>query len=801
MIAGVGTLWGEELPIPSYGNSIIISIENNVGDSTEVDYIKNNFNFGLYAWLSFSWTSAKPVLDWHTSWDEADSGIQGFKDSVNSYIQAAKNKNVKAHIVLGAGINRAVFIYREAKEEDIRNCQWYNENKLASDTQILDPDAMNTYIWSTLSRYSRKMHANLEAKAKAALAFLKQRMDEEPDVLFVLSGWAESELNFNRINQSKNIQDYFCDYSPFAVLEFRDWIQHSGMYDDAAGEYKGQGYTQGGAKYQGTSGLTQFNQDFGTSFSKWDLKYYNWNLTDDYDTDPTDSVNNDPHRIPYSSYSHGNMMPTSGANYIAGGFDPPRTMEPGSDFWDLWNLFRETMVHHSVKDMAKWASEAGIAQNKWFSHQIPADYLFGTNPEMCPLGGRYYTSASPLWTADIRPYGSLGATLYDIKFPASINPNEFVRTTEYALPAIVEMSSNWACMEYDAETYPPGLGATQSSSDFILDQYLNVYSYRPHLINFWRWWDESGEHRIKGMNKEKALRQFIRKIRDKARRTDLSIVFDPPRVADFSGEHDKSTGENTLQISGKIWSGHSWKWKNWGDFSHFEIYRGEAPDFPLDEQHLLAKTNEYTYIDLTTRENTTYYYRIRAVNSKGIPGAASLPLKLPKDVVYILNLISEEGGTTDPEPGLYGLDSGVEVEITAVPDVWHFFLTWTGDEPGNENPLTVLMDRDKTITAHFSETNLYPPLNFRGQKVANRSLVQVEYINSLTWEVNPLNQNVNAYRIYEFKAETPQLLAELGSTVFQYVHRRVERDKEYTYQISVVNSLGHEGPPATIKVI
>jgi len=580
---------------------------------------------------------------------------------VNSYIQAAKNKNVKAHIVLGAGINRAVFIYREAKEEDVRNCQWYNENKLASDTQILDPDAMNTYIWSTLSRYSRKMHANLEAKAKAALAFLKQRMDEEPDVLFVLSGWAESELNFNRINQSKNIQDYFCDYSPFAVLEFRDWIQHSGMYDDAAGEYKGQGYAQGGAKYQGTSGLTQFNQDFGTSFSKWDLKYYNWNLTDDYDTDPTDSVNNDPHRIPYSSYSHGNMMPTSGANYIAGGFDPPRVMDPGNDYWDLWNLFRETMVHHSVKDMAKWAAEARIAQNKWFSHQIPADYLFGTNPDMYPLDGRYYT--------------------------------------------------------------------------------------------------------------------------------------------DFSGEHDKSTGENTLQISGKIWSGHSWKWKNWGDFSHFEIYRGEAHGFPLDGQHLLAETDTYAYTDLTARKNTTYYYRIRAVNSKGNPGAASLPLKLPKDVVYILNLKVEEGGTTDPEPGLYGLDSGVEVEITAFPDEMHFFSGWSGSESGNESPLTVLMDRDKTITAHFSETNLYPPLNFRGQKIANRSLVQVEYINNLTWEANPLNQNLNTYRIYELRAEIPQLLAELGPTVFQYAHRSVERDKEYTYQISVVDSLGHEGPPATIKVI
>jgi len=799
-MVGVGIIWGEELPIPSYQNSVIISIELPHLETAEVDYIKSSFNFGLYTWLSFSWTSAKPVLDWHTAWDEADTGIQSFKNSVSNFIQKAKDKNVKCHLVLGAGLNRGPFIYREAKEEDIRSCQWYNDNRIASDSQILDPNAMDNTIWSTLSRYARKKRRNLEAKARAALVFLKQRMDEEPDVLYLLSGWAETELNFNRIDHSTSVQDYFCDYSPFAVLEFRDWIAHTGMYDDSAGAYANEGYVLGGAKYQGASGLTQFNSDFGTGFSSWDLKYYNWNLDDDYDTDPTDTVNQDPHRIPLNNYSHGNMMPTSGSQHIAGGFDPPRKMQPGDKFWDLWNLFRETMVHHCVKDLAIWASEAGIPAKRWFSHQIPGDYLFGTNPDVVNKNARYYTSASPMWTADIQPYGSVGATIYDIKFPPALYPPEYARSTLYGLPAIQAMASNWAIMEYDAETYPVGLGVTQSTPEIIFNQYMNVYNHNAHVINFWMWWDDSKEHRIKGMNKEEALRRFIHKIRDKARKTDLSVVFNPPRVADFSGEQNKNTGANTLRISGKIWSGHFWKWKNWGDFSHFKIYRGETLDYALDAQHLLGKTDAYSYVDSSAQKNITYYYRIRAVNSKGRPGPASLTVKLPRDDVYMLNLKAGEGGTTDPEPGLYGLDSGVEVEITAVPDAWHFFLTWTGDESGSENPLTVLMDRDKAITAHFSETNLYPPLNCQGQKVSNRSLVQIEYINYLSWEANPENQNVSIYRIYELTSGTPQLLVDLGSTVFHYAHRRVEKDKEYRYSISAVDSLGHEGAPAFITV-
>ena len=790
-----------ELPIPHLRNSLIVSIEHSVLDSVEVGYIKKHFNWGLYTWLAFSKTALVPVLDWHTSWEKADQGLESFKNQVNQLIQAAKAQNVRLHIVLVGGIVRYVSTYKEAKEEDIRNCQWYNDNKLASDTQITDPDAMNKYIWGTLSRYARKMRRNLEAKAKAALAFLKQKMDENPDLIVAISGWGEVELNYHRIIQTQSIQDYFCDYSPFAVLEFRDWILHAGMYDDESGKYAGQGWSEGGAKYQGASGLAKFNQEFGTNFTTWDLKYYHWSLNDEYDTDPTDKVNNDPHRIPWENYKHGQMMPTSGPDYIAGGFDPPRVMQPGDKFWDLWNLFRETMVHHYVLDMAQWAEEAGIPAERFYSHQIPADYLFGTNPDMANLNPRYYTSASPLWTADIQPYGSVGATIYDIKFPPEVNPNEFVRTTQYALEAVSEMADNWAIMEYDAETYPEGLAVEESSVADILSEYLKVYRAKPHLINFFRWQDNSGEHQIKGKNKEKALRQFIARIRDKARRVDLEFVFDPPQVIDFQGQHDSTTNYNRLWISGRIWSGHPWKWKQWGDFDHFEIFRGETADFPLDENHKLAETSEYSYVDKTAKAGQTYYYRIRAVNVKGVAGPASWAIQLPREDVFILDLRTSPGGTTSPSPGLYSFDKGIEVEVTALPNEGYFFFGWGGDASGQENPLRVLMDRDKVVIANFKEKSVFPPLNFQGQKVINRSLVLLEYVNYLTWEANPANQNVVAYRIYLVdEGGGPHLLVELSADVFSYSHRGVAKDKEYIYYLTAVDNWQVESEAVTVRV-
>jgi hypothetical protein len=305
------------------------------------------------------------------------------------------------------------------------------------------------------------------------------------------------------------------------------------------------------------------------------------------------------------------------------------------------------MVHNFVMDMARWVAETGIDVEKWYSHQIPADYLYGTKPDSPYKNARYFTSASPLWTANILPYGSAGATIYDNKFP-----DRFARTTQYAVPAISSMSSNWAIMEYDAETYPPGLDVTQSSSEVILEQYLRLYTYNVHLINFFLWWDETGEHRIKGMNKETALREFILRIRDNARRTDLTTVFTPPKVVEFSGMFLPESGEMQLELSGRIWQGHAWKWKDWGDFSHFEIYRSTDPGFTPGAANLLATTTEYVHKDKTVVYGNAYFYRVRAVNVKGSGGPYSdeimlVPATNPVPILSLnknkLNFAAEKG--------------------------------------------------------------------------------------------------------------------------------------------------------------
>jgi hypothetical protein len=70
---------------------------------------------------------------------------------------------------------------------------------------------------------------------------------------------------------------------------------------------------------------------------------------------------------------------------------------------------------------------------------------------------------------------------------------------------------------------------------------------------------------------------------------------------------------------------------------------------------------------------------------------------------YILTIAADAGGTTNPAPGTHSYGGG-EVTITANPSEGYRFSGWTGDVPSgheNDNPLTVTMDSNKSITANF----------------------------------------------------------------------------------------------------
>ncbi|TYB81914.1 MAG: hypothetical protein FXF54_14340 [Kosmotoga sp.] len=88
---------------------------------------------------------------------------------------------------------------------------------------------------------------------------------------------------------------------------------------------------------------------------------------------------------------------------------------------------------------------------------------------------------------------------------------------------------------------------------------------------------------------------------------------------------------------------------------------------------------------------------------------AGCPLTQPK----VTLTVSEDGSgevTLNPSGETYAKDT--EVTLTAVPDEGWKFVEWSGDLSGSDNPETLVMDEDKSVTAHFEEEAPKPTITF-----------------------------------------------------------------------------------------
>ncbi len=183
-------------------------------------------------------------------------------------------------------------------------------------------------------------------------------------------------------------------------------------------------------------------------------------------------------------------------------------------------------------------------------------------------------------------------------------------------------------------------------------------------------------------------------------------------------------------------------------------------------------------------------------------GAAISRIKIFDAAVFLTQytLVIQAGseGTTSPAPGAHPYPPDAAVQVTAIPSLYATFIDWTGDASGSANPLTVTMNRDKTVRANFR--HIFAPLA-SGRRELNRSFSQAEYINFLSWENHPSNAGLSiaAYRIYTVTGGTATLLAEVEAGTTEYAHRKAGPDP-VTYSIAAVTAGGREGAPAEITL-
>ncbi len=639
VVAGSAAAQSPELPLPAYDTtffafSYVPAIDSVAGIDAAASVFFDDVAPGPYLRLGMAdyflvdmpWTAdlAQPVLSRPT-----DAGLR-------VSLGRLQQLGLAMHLTLEGGMSRAQHMYTAAKLEDRRNAQWYQDGRIirpAQEASAVTAASRAALAYTSASRYARKVRRHMETKVRTfAAVFLDLRRDF-PETLVSASGCAEAELNSDGENPHVPFeQQPITDYSPFAILEFRDWLLHTGLYADD-GSYAGEGYqkvnptaetfVQGGPEALGAANLDAVNAAYHSAFTTFDLRYYHWSLDD--------SIDGDPHALP--STNAFTALPTSGPSLIAGGFDAPRAPDGSTiAFWDVWQSFRKAMLGHYVFDFAAWMTTtegeggATIPPTRFYSHQFPADYLNGTHPGSANPEPRLFTSASVLATALLPPaLGLPGLTVLDRFELASFGvPGGYNRTSAKLLPvlATLDLPDGWGAPEYNPSWHidvPPdtNVALMRAQAHLAYEAGMRMFAFTP------------SSHLTAPIGT--ALRLFLDDVKFQPRQSP-AVDFTPPQVVGLLGVAE---GTGRLSWRGQIFAAVSdFSWEEWPDFGFFEVWSGATADFTEATGTIVGRTRQTTLASLETRKPKGTFFKVRAVSRAGVRGplstAVAVDLQAPK---------------------------------------------------------------------------------------------------------------------------------------------------------------------------
>jgi uncharacterized repeat protein (TIGR02543 family) len=141
-----------------------------------------------------------------------------------------------------------------------------------------------------------------------------------------------------------------------------------------------------------------------------------------------------------------------------------------------------------------------------------------------------------------------------------------------------------------------------------------------------------------------------------------------------------------------------------------------------------------TSVDLTATPATGWHFTAWSGDATGSTNPVSVLMDANKSVTatfvintYTLTINTVGSGTVAKNPDQPTYDHGTSVDLTATPATgWHF-TTWSGDATGNTNPVSVLMDANKTVTATFVINTYTLTVNITGSGTVTKLPDQPTY--------------------------------------------------------------------------
>jgi uncharacterized protein YjdB len=131
------------------------------------------------------------------------------------------------------------------------------------------------------------------------------------------------------------------------------------------------------------------------------------------------------------------------------------------------------------------------------------------------------------------------------------------------------------------------------------------------------------------------------------------------------------------------------------------VYFGTSLDPPQ-----VDTTSGTSYNAGALSDGVVYYWRVDQVTSSGtIQGKLWAFRAKGTGTVYTLTTSVDGQGSISPSGG--GYSAGSIVTLTAAGETGWKFDHWGGEVSGSDNPISITMDRDKTVTATFIQASTY----------------------------------------------------------------------------------------------
>jgi uncharacterized repeat protein (TIGR02543 family) len=118
-------------------------------------------------------------------------------------------------------------------------------------------------------------------------------------------------------------------------------------------------------------------------------------------------------------------------------------------------------------------------------------------------------------------------------------------------------------------------------------------------------------------------------------------------------------------------------------------------------------------VEITVTPDSGYEFSSWSGDATGTDNPLTVIMNSNKNITanfiakYSLNIMAVDG-TVLKNPDTETYNEGDSVELTATPDSGYEFTSWSGDATGTDNPLTVIMNSNKNITANFTALSRGP---------------------------------------------------------------------------------------------